>query len=88
MGPHIFKVFIHFVFLILGQILFWPAISVDGNAEFRVNFGTQPFHQPEMFYQVHGFGNSMRNPRGSEEEQDACARFEGIQPLRVPKPLR
>ncbi len=56
--------------------LLFPAISVDGKAEFRVNFGTQPFHCSDFQPMLHGCGSMMCDPKGNEEIKDMMARTE------------
>jgi hypothetical protein len=50
--------------------LFYPAISVDAKAEFRVNFGTQPFYCSDFNYLVHGLGRTLRDPEDEENEEE------------------
>ncbi len=55
-----FPIIVHFLkalFSLQSGKLFYPAISVDGAAEFRVNFGSQPFHCSDFNYQLHGILN-------------------------------
>jgi hypothetical protein len=53
--------------------LFYPAISCDGKAEFRVNFGTQPFYCSDFNYIVHGLGRSLRDPNDDESDAESEA---------------